>query len=202
MKKQIKHNNRKGFTLVETLLAAFILAVISTMLVNGFITTLGFSYQTSIYSKSGANNYALCMDKVANWSTLDNTGDNGREMQGMNSISGNRANANVLSFNTVGWPATFESLYVNIEQQKTLSPTVPGSLPYGSEAYAPNHDDLADNRKSFVYFPEYWQKEDDNNTQGKVVVMYIQSSDSYYWVVQSESGYASPTYVSPNPIGG
>ena len=63
MKRVIKTAGRKGFTLVETLLATFILVVISTMLVNGFIATMGFSYQTSVYSKSGANNYGLAMEK-------------------------------------------------------------------------------------------------------------------------------------------
>ena len=43
MKRVIKTAGRKGFTLVETLLATFILVVISTMLVNGFIATMGFS---------------------------------------------------------------------------------------------------------------------------------------------------------------
>ena len=39
MKRVVKQLNKKGFTLVETLLATFILVVISTMLVNGFIAT-------------------------------------------------------------------------------------------------------------------------------------------------------------------
>ena len=58
MRRVVKQSNKKGFTLVETLLATFILVVVSTMLVNGFIATMGYSYQTSVYSKSGANNYA------------------------------------------------------------------------------------------------------------------------------------------------
>ena len=43
MKKFIKTKGRKGFTLVETILAVFILIVISTMLINGFITTMSYS---------------------------------------------------------------------------------------------------------------------------------------------------------------
>ena len=41
MKKLAKRLNRKGFTLVETMLAVFILVVISTMLINGFIINIG-----------------------------------------------------------------------------------------------------------------------------------------------------------------
>ena len=58
MKRRIKRLNHKGFTLVETLLSAVILVIISTMLFNGFIATMGFSYQTSVYVKSGANSVA------------------------------------------------------------------------------------------------------------------------------------------------
>ena len=89
MKRIIKKSNRKGFTLVETLLATFILVVVSTMLVNGFISTMGFSYQTSVYSKSGSNNYAACMNKVAQWNTLTDCGDGGREEKGKDYYTAN-----------------------------------------------------------------------------------------------------------------
>ena len=79
MKRVIKTAGRKGFTLVETLLATFILVVISTMLVNGFIATMGFSYQTSVYSKSGANNYGLAMDKISKWNATPNCGAGDRK---------------------------------------------------------------------------------------------------------------------------
>jgi Tfp pilus assembly protein PilV len=73
-----------GFTLVETLLATFILVVISTMLVNGFIATMGYSYQTSIYSKSGSNNYGICMNNLYKWNTYKNCGTDGREEKAKN----------------------------------------------------------------------------------------------------------------------
>ena len=79
MKKFAKTNSRKGFTLVETLLAVFILIVVSTMLINGFITTMAYSYQTSVYTKSGANNYKACMNTLSKWNHYENLGDDGRE---------------------------------------------------------------------------------------------------------------------------
>ena len=81
MKRVVKQISRKGFTLVETLLATFILVVISTMLINGFIATMGYSYQTSVYSKSGAANYAACMDKVAEWNSMKDRGTSGRQFE-------------------------------------------------------------------------------------------------------------------------
>ena len=83
MKRFIKKSNRKGFTLVETFFATFILVVISTMLVNGFVATMGYSYQTSVYSKSGAYNYAVWLwIKSLSGMLADNCGAGGREEQG------------------------------------------------------------------------------------------------------------------------
>ena len=78
MKRLIKRSNRKGFTLVETLLATFILVVISTMLINGFITTMGYSYQSAVYNKSASMNYSLCMESAGGWGRRANNLDGGR----------------------------------------------------------------------------------------------------------------------------
>ena len=202
MKRLIKQINRKGFTLVETLLATFILVVVSTMLINGFIATMGYSYQTSVYSKSGANNYTACMTTLATWSDTDNTGTGGREEQGKGYCSGNRANATVLSFEEGSITASLEDVYVHIEVNKDLDSTVPTSLPYGSGTFAPSSDDLADNRKTFVYYPEYWQKDGDNSTVGKVIVMYVANTNKYYWVVDNGSqNLSGATKVVDTPIG-
>lgn len=194
MKRLFKQDNRKGFTLVETLLATFILVVVSTMLINGFIATMGYSYQTSVYSKSGANNYSACMTSLASWSSMKNTGDTGREVQGKAFCNGNSNNATVLSFEK-HWSTRFEKLYVHVESQTGLTVTVPGSLPYGAGTYAPTGDDLADNRKTFVYYPEYWQYNNDTSSLGNIIVMYVESEKKYYWVVDNGSDDLSTAQV-------
>lgn len=202
MKRLIKQINRKGFTLVETLLATFILVVISTMLVNGFIATMGYSYQTSVYSKSGSNNYSACMVTVANWNATPNTGDDGREAQGKDFCGGNAANATVLTFEEGHWPASFEDLYVHVSTESGLTGTIPVSLPYGDDTFSPDEDDLADNRKTFVYYPEYWQKEGNDATLGKVIVMYVEDTNKYYWVIDNGSqNLAGATKVVDTAIG-
>ena len=60
MKRFLK-NNIQGFTLLETLLSVAIMVIMSTMLLNGFAATMGYSYHTSVYTKSAASNYSASM---------------------------------------------------------------------------------------------------------------------------------------------
>jgi type II secretory pathway pseudopilin PulG len=181
MKRLIKQYNRKGFTLVETLLAAFILVVVSTMLINGFVATMGYSYQTSVYSKSGANNYAACMQEVAEWNHTENKGAAGREAQGKGYYAGGAGKVE-LTFETGMWPATLEPVYVHIVKYDDLGLTVPNGVK-GYE-FAPKDDQLADNRTAFVYYPEYWEDTDGSHL-GEIIVMYVESENKYYWVVDN-----------------
>jgi len=193
MKRFIKKNSRKGFTLVETLLAIFILIVVSTMLINGFIATMGYSYQTSVYSKSAGSNYKACMNQVGTWSHYQNKGDNGREAHGQNYING--ANNHVLSFSG-STTNSFESLSVAVERNTGLGYTVPGTLSYNSNQYAPKANAYSDNRTTFLYYPEYCSDKDGNHT-GEIVVMYKASTDEYYWVIDNGSkNLAGATKVS------
>ncbi|PWJ69708.1 prepilin-type N-terminal cleavage/methylation domain-containing protein [Ruminococcaceae bacterium R-25] len=196
MKRVIKKINKKGFTLVETLLATFILVVISTMLVNGFIATMGYSYQTSVYSKSGANNYSACMDDLALWNTYPNRGATSRQ-QKLSTVPA--TSLKTLSFETPSGVAAIKDLYVSVQSENTLTNTVPNTLSFGGAAYAPKDgttehggagsDQLADNRKTIKYYPEYWRGPNSNaNSFYKVfVVADYANKDSngnptYHWV--------------------
>lgn len=199
MKKIAKTYSRKGFTLVETLLAVFILIVVSTMLINGFITTMAYSYQTSVYSKSGANNYKACMNTLSKWNHYENLGDDGREAAGQNYI--NQVNKHTLSFDTGDRAASFESLDVAVIKSDNLSLTVPNEVRYGTRDYTPTSDSYADNHKVFVYYPEYCSDTSGGNT-GKIVVMYDKNADEYYWVIKTgtSDNLAGATKVVPDAI--
>ena len=190
MKRVLKQTNKKGFTLVETLLATFILVVVSTMLTNGFIATMGYSYQTSIYNKSGANNYAACMNKIADWNTLADRGTSGRQkaLEGVSASS-----LKTLTFDCPAGTEGIKTLYVGVESQYQLTNTIPSTLPFQSAAYAPrdgvtygSEDQLADNRKAIYYYPEYFRGADstskykigirideDHLTGGKLLMKYL-----------------------------
>jgi type II secretory pathway pseudopilin PulG len=198
MKRRIKRLNRKGFTLVETLLSAVILVVISTMLFNGFIATMGFSYQTSVYVKSGANNYTACMNEVAQWSHLENTGADGREARGKAYYTANGNSATPLKFDCGSWPYTLEELNVEIIAYTDLKLTVPNTV--NGYEFSPNNESLADNRKAIVYYPEYWQGSNASSL-GKVIVMYNAKTNKYYWVVDNgNKNLAGAEKVSNTPI--
>lgn len=190
MRRVIKKSNKKGFTLVETLLATFILVVISTMLVNGFIATMGYSYQTSVYSKSGANNYAACMNKVAEWNTYTDRGTNGRQKK-LETATGVKQ----LTFTQTTTGEQFKTLYVGVESQYQLTNTIPTTLPFQTAAYAPRDgvtygttDQLADNRKAIYYYPEYYRATADSSKY-KIGVRINEDSltsdnkPTYQWVV-------------------
>lgn len=188
MKRFFKKSNRKGFTLVETLLATFILVVTSTMLVNGFVATMGYSYQTSVYSKSGAHNYSQCMAKVGSWNQLENTGASGREVVAQSDVVDAGTGKTCEFKNTSGLP-TITSLNVGIEKNGDLAGTVPTTL--AGEDYAPTDDHFVDNRTAIYYYPKYCQDPTDDSTLGQVLVLvdYDTTPYTYYWVYDSGTKY-------------
>ena len=57
--------NKKGFTLLEVLLAVAILLIASTMVMQGFMSTLSYSGNTAIYAKYGGKNGKTVNAKIA-----------------------------------------------------------------------------------------------------------------------------------------
>ncbi|MBR5358848.1 MAG: type II secretion system protein [Clostridiales bacterium] len=65
MKRIFKVKIKTGFTLLETILSVAIMVIISSMLLNGFVATMGYSYHTSVYTKAAAANYSGCMNTLS-----------------------------------------------------------------------------------------------------------------------------------------
>jgi len=87
-------------------------------------------------------------------------------------------------------------LSVAVERNTGLGYTVPGTLSYNSNQYAPKANAYSDNRTTFLYYPEYCADGDGNHV-GEIVVMYKASSDEYYWVIDNGSkNLAGATKVS------
>lgn len=196
MKRFIKKSSRKGFTLVETILATFILFVVSTMLVNGFIAAIGYSYQTSIYNKSSGDNYAVCMEDIGKWSKLTKSD---REIQGYDYAAGKKTTLTFTGGSAYGGK-TLENLYVVYEKHDSIRTNViPDGVAFSDGRFAPtsNTDQRADNRKSFCYYPEHCVDKDGNN-KGNIIVMYDRSSGKYYWTVND--GNFDKNSVTSTPI--
>lgn len=184
--KRIIKLSKKGFTLVETMLSVFILVVISTMLVSGFITTMGYSYQTAIYSKSAAMNYSMCMEDTGKWNMTSNYLDDGREVY-INDNIGSLSTGQI-TFLPGSLYTSCQSISVVIDKNTNLDGVVPGGLPYMDSRYAPTNDNVTpsyvDNRTTFYYYPEYYS--DGGAHAGEIIVMMDASSPEdikYYWVV-------------------
>lgn len=194
MKRFVKIHSRKGFTLVETILATFILFVVSSMLVNGFIAAIGYSYQTSIYNKSGSDNYGVCMTDIASWSKKSVSD---REIAAVDDYTA--ADKKTLQFVSRGVHSeTLEGLNVIYYKHDDLSGTVPDDLAFTDGRFAPTSevDQHADNRKAFCYYPEHCVDKDGNN-KGNIIVM-LGSDHKYYWVVND--GNFNKDSVTSTPI--
>ncbi|MCQ2467458.1 MAG: type II secretion system GspH family protein [Clostridia bacterium] len=61
----MKKMNKSAFTLLEVMLAMAILLIASSMVMQGFMSTLSYSSNTAIYAKDGAKNAANANTKVA-----------------------------------------------------------------------------------------------------------------------------------------
>lgn len=61
MKRIIKRSSKKGFTLLEVLLATVIMSIVSMMIMQGFLATMNFAHNNLIYSQSGSKNYGKCV---------------------------------------------------------------------------------------------------------------------------------------------
>ena len=210
MKRCIKKTGKKGFTLVETLLATFILVVISTMLINGFVSSMGYSYQTSVYSKSGANNYTACMDDISQWSHLENHVNSGasatdagntRQAQGKKLYVASGKSKTVKFNGTIhGGSGSLPDLEVGLESHTDLSLTAPGTV--DGYAFSPDDTSLVDNRITFVYYPSYWQDGEKNDTCGRIVVRgdYSKTPVVYDWVIDNGNEDLSGATKASKPV--
>ena len=62
------YKSKKGFTLLEIVLAVAILMIMSTALVQGFLSTLQYSYDTSLYLRMSKSNYGRAVSNLSNYS--------------------------------------------------------------------------------------------------------------------------------------
>lgn len=64
-------SSKKGFTLLEVMLSIAILTIVSTMIMTGFLSTMNYATNNSVYSRLGANNYSTAIRKLAENSSVD-----------------------------------------------------------------------------------------------------------------------------------
>ena len=204
MKRFSKLKNKKGFTLLETLLATCILVIVSSMLMQGFITAMGYSYNSSVYSRSASYNSQLCVTQLAEWSkradgvaSINNDGSINAENRPYYEVgkvgynqTGSFSNLKTIKFGTLG------SVRVAVYEQKDVNDDdgiapdmIQGSSSIGgfsAETIVSNPNAVANNRTILFYYPTN-NGEDPSRPYFGNTHVYLQNGSTYVW------GYDDPT---------
>lgn len=163
--------NKKGFSLIEVMLAVAILLFASTMIMNGFMSTMKYSFSTSVYARSAADNYNESTEKLTSL------------------MSKNFGAYGVLAKDAAAAPAAIKisgtsggstiSKDINLRQFKyEEGADVPITGEY-AEYYGGGDDTFANNRTTFYYYPSY---NGSGESLGKVRIYYNNDTGEYVWV--------------------
>jgi len=169
MKRIFKIKIKTGFTLLETLLSVAIMVIISSMLLNGFAATMGYSYHTSVYTKAAAANYSGCMNTLSDLHSNSNpygpTGGvmvaNNYALVGELAIKGsgtyvsgaNSTNKILISFDASGASTTNGAGIAklnNINAVEFSYTAIPSVVEINGVV---ENESVAANRKTFFYIP-------------------------------------------------
>ncbi len=112
------YKSKKGFTLLEIVLAVAILMIMSTALVQGFLSTLQYSYDTSLYLRMSKSNYGRAVSNLSNYSN--------RAVESRYNFSGN-ATLSIGGAASVAGLDRSLSVYVNRERNTTITVSDIGS---------------------------------------------------------------------------
>lgn len=208
MKRFSKLKNKKGFTLLETLLATCILVIVSSMLMQGFITAMGYSYNSSVYSRSAAYNSQLCVTQLAEWSkradgvaSINSDGSINDETRPYYDVgskayyqTGSFANLKTIKFGTLGTirVAVYEQKDVN-DDDGVAPDMIQGASNisgFNAEQIA-NPNAVADNRTILFYYPTN-NGEDPSRPYFGNTHVYLQNGTTLVW------GYDDPS--QPNGV--
>ena len=101
-------SNKKGFTLLEVMLATAILLIASTMVMQGFLSTMTYSYNSAVYAKDGAKNNAKVTKDLADVAVAkDVSGPSGGENLVLK--FGTEESSKTAKFSVLSWSSTDHS---------------------------------------------------------------------------------------------
>ena len=166
MKRFNKIRSKKGFTLLEVLLATAILVIVSSMLMEGFITSMGYSYNSSVYSRSASYNSQLCVSQLAKWSMYaDNVASYNKstgktvKLDAAYENVGHYADASsaqrsVLYFDAGDTGTSLGNIKVALYKKSSVGITANNLSGFTNEkAVDTETDKVADNRTMLFYYP-------------------------------------------------
>jgi len=167
MKKFTKIKTKKGFTLLETLLATAILVIVGSMLMEGFIAAMGYSYNSSVYARSASYNSQLCLTQLATWSMLAEnkksitSGKYDKEYQGYAAVgtyvkdpTNNYTDHRTLFFSGGTAGSVLGRINVAVYEEKGVNPALSANdLNSFKGEQINNNQAYADNRAIVFYYP-------------------------------------------------
>lgn len=204
MKRFSKFKSKKGFTLLETLLATAILVIVGSMLMEGFITAMGFSYNSSVYSRSAAYNSQLCITQLAKWSMY---GDGIASYDPSSSstvavpaaykdvgqyawnANPNYTNAKYISFEGSVSGGNMGKIRVAVYEEKDVKTGSNNLNTFTNETIKGNNEAYADNRTILFYYPK--QNGTPSNTYFGNTHVYVDSSGKYWWGYEDSTNPAA-----------
>ena len=154
--KRIKGKSKSGFTLLEVVLATAIMAIASTMIMQGFITVMVLGANNRNMAKSGDNNYRMAMNQaLIGHATAENQLD---DLE--NGYVANKSSTLDATF-IAGGAGEAEDLNLVVEVSAFSNPDSIYSYS-GRAGEVDNFTSVADNRFAFFYdFGDYLGSDSD-----------------------------------------
>lgn len=204
MKRFSKLKTKKGFTLLETLLATCILVIIGSMLMEGFITAMGYSYNSSVYSRSAAYNGQLCIQQMADWSakadgisSMDTDGSQNQESNPYKAIGQWVINNSQYesSKRTLSFGGGLGTINIAVYEKKNVE-TGDGNLTsFTAEKIKNNANAVADNRAMLFYYPTFLGRNPTTDKYFGNYHMYIKDGTEYWWGYDKDGNADDPVLV-------
>lgn len=191
---------KKGFTLLETLLSVALLVIVSTMMMNGFMSTMNYSHNTSVYAKSAASNYSAAMSNLAKYAAHGSSGDNDTKTASYKEMN-SETNNSTMYFTSLpsgkeliitpkdasGQRVIKLKVFKEIQNKTGLNDNVANIDDYEEYWNASNGDSsYADNRYAFAYYP-YCNDSSDGSHTGEIRIYKKNGTDELYWGYKVET---------------
>lgn len=190
---------KKGFTLLETLLSVALLVIVSSMMMNGFMGSINYSHNTSVYAKSAGNNYKEAMSELGFYAVKAAED----KKAAYSSLEGATAEDGTMTFTGTGVAGT--NLILNSDGElkvKVFSKTANTSglhdnlgLSQFAENYGGSDDSYSDNRYSFTYIPSV-NHDTDNHHIGEIRIFRQNSTGKLFWGYKKTNADGTTTFVS------
>lgn len=149
MKRIVKTRSKRGFTLLEVMLATLIMSIVSTMIMRGFLSTMNYAHNNNVYSKMGAKNYHRALNKITIY--LEKGKDNG--LQDRILELKNAGTADSITYNVTSGSGAITGREVVVRTFSETNNTGINITAGLSEEYVKQEASVVGNRHSFFFQP-------------------------------------------------